>query len=84
MAHCRIWPRDLSLRDPDLLAKFRAGRRAPLQLGECIGTVTGNPDKRHISTSDAERAKLPIRIGVRHFARLTNAFRRTSRTTSTH
>jgi IS1 family transposase len=45
---------------------------------ECIGTkqnvVTGNPDKKHISTSFVERSNLSIPIQNRRFTRLTNAF----------
>ena len=39
-----------------------------------MGTVTGKPDQTHISTSYAEWANLSIRMGVRRFTRLTNAF----------
>ena len=61
-----------------------ARRYSPAEcVATTVGTVTGNPDKAHISTSFAERANLSIRMGLRRFTRLTKPFQRKSRTTST-
>jgi hypothetical protein len=75
MARCRrcSWPKTY---------EGDSGKKAPAETryspAECTGSytqrITGNPDGTYISTSFAERQKLTMRMGMRRFTRLTNAF----------
>ncbi len=54
---------------------YPKGRYSPAELLRIEkNDIIGKPDEKHISTSFAERANLTMRMNMRRFTRLTNAF----------